>query len=158
MLHPLCFTFQAGPIMPRAVPVSMGLSGGLGGGLGGGLVRRSRGPGELTMLASPPSPSWIIGSVAAGALPAIFVVRNLEPWYAGLKKPTWSPPDRIFAPVWSSLYALIGLSCSLVFGSKPWTPAAFRLFVLQAVINLSWAPVFFEAHKIRLGALVSAVM
>lgn len=99
---------------------------------------------------------WIGGTVAAGALPAVFVVKNLDPWYASLDKPSWSPPDNIFAPVWSTLYALIGLSCALTLGSTPRAlPKAFLAYFVNAVLNLSWAPVFFGLHRIRAGFVVS---
>jgi hypothetical protein len=88
--------------------------------------------------------SWVGGTVVAGALPAVFVVQNLEPWYADLKKPSWSPPNNVFAPVWTTLYALIGLACSRALGNPMTaTRALLTSYGIQAVLNLSWAPVFF---------------
>jgi tryptophan-rich sensory protein len=108
------------------------------------------------MLAPAIAVPWIGGTVAAGALPAVFVVKNLNPWYKNLAKPTWSPPDKLFAPVWSTLYALIGLSCALVLGSNPRAlPKPFLAYVINATLNLGWAPVFFGLHRIRAGFFVS---
>ena len=108
------------------------------------------------MLAPAIAVPWIGGTVAAGALPAVFVVKNLNPWYKNLAKPTWSPPDKLFAPVWSTLYALIGLSCALVLGSNPRAlPKPFLAYVINATLNLGWAPVFFGMHRIRAGFFVS---
>lgn len=103
--------------------------------------------------------AWVGSTVVTGALPAVFVVKNLEPWYASLKKPTWSPPNNIFAPVWSTLYALIGLSCSRALGNPAAAPRNLvMIWAVQAVLNLSWAPVFFGAHKLRLGFFVSTAL
>ena len=133
--------------------------------------------------------AWIGGSVITGASGAVFVVvrarsrpiirltervfdgcplsislshsqRNLDPWYAGLAKPSWSPPDRVFAPVWTTLYALIGLSCARALGNPFATPArgALIAYATQAVLNLSWAPIFFGAHRLRLGFCVSSAL
>ena len=104
---------------------------------------------------------WVTGTVAVGALPAVFVVQNLEPWYASLKKPLWSPPNNIFAPVWSTLYALIGFSCARTLGNV-WLgrapQPALAVYLVQAVLNLSWAPIFFGAHRLRLGFFVSTAL
>ena len=94
-----------------------------------------------------------------GAAPAYFVVQNLEPWYASLKKPSWSPPNNIFAPVWTSLYALIGLACARALGAPGSAPrAALNAWAVQFVLNLSWAPLFFGAHRIRLAFFVSCAL
>ena len=104
--------------------------------------------------------TWIAGTVSVGALPAVFVVQNLEPWYASLKKPTWSPPNNIFAPVWSTLYALIGFSCARTLGPRlAIAPQpALAVYIVQAVLNLSWAPIFFGAHRLRLAFFVSCTL
>ena len=104
--------------------------------------------------------AWVGGTVCAGASGAVFVVRNLEPWYAGLRKPSWSPPNNIFAPVWTTLYAMIGLASAIVFAGAPMSraPKAFAVFAVQAVLNLLWAPIFFGMHRLRLGFFVSLAL
>ena len=121
----------------------------------------NRVPAEQMSVSAGCGAAWIAGTVAVGAVPAVFVVQNLEPWYAGLKKPTWSPPNNIFAPVWSTLYALIGFSCArtlgnVFHGSAP--QPALAVYLVQAVLNLSWAPTFFGAHRLRLGFFVSSAL
>jgi benzodiazapine receptor len=104
--------------------------------------------------------AWIMATQAAGASGAVFVVKNLDPWYASLSKPSWSPPDRVFAPVWVSLYTLIGLACARTLGpSLAAAPQrALQAFALQEVFNLLWAPTFFGAHRLRLGFMVSCAL
>jgi len=112
-----------------------------------------------TMAGAAVTTAWISGSVVTGASGAVFVVKNLEPWYAGLKKPTWSPPNNIFAPVWSTLYAMIGLACARTLGNPTRAPRdALLIYAVQAVLNLSWAPIFFGAHRLRLGFFVSSAL
>lgn len=80
---------------------------------------------------------------------------NIE-WYHTLNKPFLSPPDWIFAPVWSFLYLLIIVSL-IVFlwkgycknKSKP-----FVLFVIQVGLNLLWPPVFFQMQNVKLGFVI----
>ena len=107
------------------------------------------------------TPAWVIGTVGAGASGAVFVVKNLEPWYASLDKPSWSPPNNVFAPVWSTLYAMIGVASARAFGMSPLaatTRRAFDVYAIHAVLNLAWAPIFFGLHKLRLGFVVSVAL
>ena len=56
--------------------------------------------------------AWVAGSVLSGASGALIVLPNMEPWYGSLRKPRWGPPNSVFGPVWTMLYAMIGLSCA----------------------------------------------
>ena len=62
--------------------------------------------------ALPPASLWIGGAVVGGVAGTPFVVRATTSWYRGIPKPTWCPPDRIFAPVWTTLYASMGYAAS----------------------------------------------
>ena len=91
--------------------------------------------------------AWVAGSVLSGASGALIVLPNMEPWYGSLRKPRWGPPNSVFGPVWTMLYAMIGLSCARALGSSPLSaPRAFVAFGVQAVCNLGWAPLFFGAQ------------
>jgi benzodiazapine receptor len=67
--------------------------------------------------------------------------------YKTLKKPTWSPPNWLFGPVWTLLYTAMGTASWLVWknggGAVPLT-----LYALQAVLNFAWSPLFFREHEI----------
>ncbi|HSX75124.1 MAG TPA: TspO/MBR family protein [Shinella sp.] len=83
-----------------------------------------------------------------------------DEWYRSLAKPAFNPPDWVFAPVWSLLYAIIG-----VVGARTWLALrrsmAMRLWFAQMVFNFAWSPVFFGLHDptsamiVILGLLVS---
>lgn len=87
------------------------------------------------------------------------VVGILNPpgeWYAELNKPFFSPPNWIFAPVWTALYVTIGFV-----GWRVWTyrrnSSSMPLWFTQMVLNFIWSPVFFGLHLPAL-ALVIIVM
>jgi len=83
-----------------------------------------------------------------------------DEWYRSLAKPAFTPPDWVFAPVWSLLYAIIGLV-----GARTWLTLrrsmAMRFWFAQLVFNFAWSPAVFglrdptSAMIIILGLLVS---
>ncbi|UDF31160.1 UNVERIFIED_ORG: tryptophan-rich sensory protein [Roseateles sp. XES5] len=83
-----------------------------------------------------------------------------DDWYQSLAKPSFNPPNWVFAPVWSLLYIVIG-----VVGARTWLSLrrsmAMRLWFAQMLLNFAWSPVFFglrdptSAMVIILGLLVS---
>jgi benzodiazapine receptor len=74
-------------------------------------------------------------------------------WYKRLRKPSWRPPDRLFAPVWTLLYLLIAVSGWLVWREAGFGGAALPLtvYVLQIALNAAWTPLFFGLHRPDLG-------
>ncbi len=71
-------------------------------------------------------------------------------WYQALAKPAFNPPSWAFAPVWTALYLLMGISAFLVWGKEPADAAvkvALACFVLQLVFNALWTPIFFGARQ-----------
>ena len=74
-------------------------------------------------------------------------------WYERLKKPSWHPPNRLFAPVWTVLYLMIAASGWLVWRELGLAGAALPLavYALQLVLNAMWTPLFFGLHRPDLG-------
>ncbi|MGE3245342.1 MAG: TspO/MBR family protein [Beijerinckiaceae bacterium] len=66
-------------------------------------------------------------------------------WYAALVKPGFNPPNWVFAPVWSTLYVLIGVAGWLVWRRAAASPAM-AFWGLQMLLNWAWSPVFFTLH------------
>ena len=81
-----------------------------------------------------------------------------NPWFNALQKPSIYPPASVFGPVWTVLYALMGLAIAIVVGARgaAWRGKAIGLFVVQLVLNLAWSPLFFAAHQIT-GSLILLV-
>ena len=87
----------------------------------------------------------------AGILSGFFTMQNIQTWYATLQKPSFSPPNWIFAPVWTILYALMGIALYLVWVKslkiKGRKTTAIKAFAVQLVLNASWSIVFFGFHS-----------
>jgi tryptophan-rich sensory protein len=79
---------------------------------------------------------------------------NLVPWYASLAKPGFNPPNWVFAPVWTVLYALMAFAAWRILRLPAATPgrgAALVAFFGQLVLNVAWSWLFFAAHSPLLG-------
>jgi len=95
----------------------------------------------------------VIAVLAASVSGQIATSGNLAPWYAQLAKPSFNPPDWIFAPVWSALYLLMALAIWRIVKLPP-SPArsvAIALFCMQLALNAAWSWMFFAAHSPWLG-------
>lgn len=82
----------------------------------------------------------------AGVTGSIFTVSAIPTWYASLDKPSFSPPNWVFGPVWTILYLLMGISLYLVWekGLREWeSRSAVRIFTLQLSLNVLWSILFF---------------
>lgn len=92
-----------------------------------------------------------------GFLGSLATQSAIETWYAGIAKPSWTPPNWVFAPVWTTLYIAMGVAVWLVWRKRG---AALRtsmsLFFLQLALNLAWSYLFFGMHW-PLGGLLDIV-
>jgi tryptophan-rich sensory protein len=81
----------------------------------------------------------------AGIAGAIYTSGSLTTWYVTLAKPLFNPPNWIFAPVWISLFLLMGISLWLVWQKekKKNINTAFVFFSIQLVLNAMWSAFFF---------------
>ncbi len=81
---------------------------------------------------------------AAGYIGSTFTATAVGGWYASLSKPSWTPPNAVFGPVWSALYLLMGIAAWLVWRSAGAAAAlALSLFGIQLVLNVGWSALFF---------------
>lgn len=98
----------------------------------------------------------------AGASGSVFTARGLAEWYVALQRPALAPPNRVFGPVWTVLFALLGVAAWLVWRRAESSPravrVAFALFVVQFVFNLGWSAVFFGLRRIGPGLAVIGVL
>jgi benzodiazapine receptor len=87
-------------------------------------------------------PVFVLGCLAAGWLGSLPTRPAIPTWYAHLLKPQWTPPDWVFAPVWTALYLAMGVAAWLV-----WRRAGFSfpllLFLVQLALNVAWSGIFF---------------
>ena len=91
--------------------------------------------------------------IASGLLTA----SSIPTWYASLDRPPGNPPNWVFGPVWTGLYAMIGAAWALVWHLGDTTPgrtSALAWFGVQLLLNLVWTPVFFGANQIAAALAV----
>jgi translocator protein len=91
---------------------------------------------------------WLVVVFAAAAVGAIASV-DAGAFYAQLDRPPWAPPASVFGPVWSLLYALMGVAAWLVWreeGARH-RVRALLLFGVQLGANALWSWLFFEWHR-----------
>ena len=85
--------------------------------------------------------------LAVGAVSGAFTVSAINGWYATLQKPWFNPPNWIFGPVWTLLYAMMGIAFFLVWKStanESVRNQAMVLFLIQLTFNFFWSLIFFH--------------
>lgn len=95
----------------------------------------------------------------AGAIGSFFTIQAIPTWYALLNKPSFSPPNWIFAPVWLALYLMMGISLYINWTSKKkMAKSNVRLFFIHLFFNFIWTPVFFGAKNLGLALVIIVVI
>ena len=77
-----------------------------------------------------------------------------EPWYSTIIKPSFNPPDWVFAPVWISLYLLMGYSSWLMWSSRNNTQKILNIYFIHLIFNASWTVTFFAFHQILVSLII----
>jgi tryptophan-rich sensory protein len=97
---------------------------------------------------------WLLLCFAAAAIGALASVEAAT-YYQQLVQPSWAPPSAVFGPMWSVLYALMGIAAWLVWREGGWQlrRGVLMLFVTQLTVNALWSWLFFAWHH---GALAFA--
>jgi benzodiazapine receptor len=94
---------------------------------------------------------WLLLSFVVAAIGG-WASAHAATFYGHLTQPAWAPPAWLFGPVWSLLYALMGIAAWLVWRVGGFAAArrALTLFLIQLAVNALWSWLFFAWH---LGAL-----
>ena len=71
-----------------------------------------------------------------------------EPWYSGLIKSNYNPPDWVFAPVWTTLYLMMTFAIWFYWHSKRRDINTIYIYFIHIVFNTTWSIVFFGLHQI----------
>ncbi len=97
----------------------------------------------------------IVASLSAGAIGSFFTASAIPTWYATLEKPFFNPPSWIFAPVWTTLYILMGISFYLILVSKTKInkTRAIQVFIIQLILNTLWSIIFFGLKSPELALI-----
>jgi benzodiazapine receptor len=87
--------------------------------------------------------------IAAALVGQIATLPNLKPWYEGLAKPGFSPPNWLFGRAWAILYALMAIALWRILQSSEgsFKSIALILFFLQLALNAAWPWMFFAGRN-----------
>ena len=86
----------------------------------------------------------------AGIIGSIFTSPAIPTWYANLVKPSFNPPNYVFAPVWTTLFIMMGISLFLIWrraGDVDSIRPALIFFGIQLLLNILWSVIFFGFHS-----------
>ena len=98
----------------------------------------------------------VLVCLAIGFLSSIATQSSVNDWYVTLNKPSFTPPNCLFAPVWTALYIMMGVAAGIVWSKgyhHIWVKTALYHFVFQLLLNALWSIVFFGL-KNPLGGMV----
>jgi tryptophan-rich sensory protein len=103
----------------------------------------------------------IAAPLIAGVIGSIFTSESVSTWYQTIEKPSFSPPNWLFGPVWTTLYVLMGISLFLIWRATSTATfptarrnrkiAAFIAFGSQLILNVLWSFIFFGLRSPQLA-------
>lgn len=93
--------------------------------------------------------------VVGGMIGGFATMNQIKGWYATLKKPWWNPPNWLFGPVWTVLYAAMGYASYRVYEQGGFAKQAVPLgiYIAQLALNFIWTPLFFVAHRLDIATV-----
>lgn len=93
----------------------------------------------------------IIIPLLVGAISGFFTSESVNGWFTYLVKPSFNPPNWIFAPVWTTLYILMGIAHYLVWNNPDKESQVKRtaiiFYFIQLSLNFLWSLLFFNLHQ-----------
>lgn len=97
----------------------------------------------------------------AGFIGSLFTRSSIHTWYATLEKPSFTPPNWVFSPVWIALFLLMGISLFLMWHTglaKRSVRIALGCFAAQLLVNILWSALFFGLRSPFAGLIDIAVL
>lgn len=103
---------------------------------------------------------WVVICLVVGYLSSLATTSEVKSeWFLTLNKPFFNPPNWLFAPVWTTLYILMGIATGLVASSNhPAKQFAVTLFGFHLLVNGFWSIAFFGMHQPLLALVVILLM
>ena len=98
---------------------------------------------------------FILLPVIVGITASIATQSSVDTWYLTLEKPFFNPPNWLFAPVWTTLYVLMGVSAYMIHTQAPsaMRTLAMDVFYFQLFLNFLWSWLFFWFQSPLLGLI-----
>ncbi|KAF2514816.1 tryptophan-rich sensory protein [Flavobacterium salilacus subsp. salilacus] len=104
----------------------------------------------------------VVTCVAVGYLSGEVTRESVTTWYPTLEKPSFNPPNWLFAPVWGLLYVMIGVAAGLVWAKiddqKEVVKKGLSFFAIQLGLNALWSYLFFGLHNPLLALIEIALL
>jgi tryptophan-rich sensory protein len=103
----------------------------------------------------------ILACIALGASGSVFTATGSGTWYDTLELPEFAPPGWVFGPVWTTLFALMGVAAWLVWrrvDTDRLAPIALGIFVVHFAINVAWSAAFFGLQSPLAGLATIVVL
>ena len=97
---------------------------------------------------------FILVTYSASAIGGLATVGFKEPWYSLLIKPSYNPPDWIFAPVWTTLYLMMTIAIWNFWHNENRDMNTVYIYFIHLIFNTTWSIVFFVFHKMVLALVV----
>jgi len=91
---------------------------------------------------------------SASLIGGLATISFKEPWYSFLNKPSFNPPDWIFAPVWTTLYLMMTIAVWAFWHNKNRDMNTVYIYFIHLVFNTTWSIVFFVFHHMLLALIV----
>lgn len=99
--------------------------------------------------------------LAVGYFSSLITQQGVNTWYPAIQKPAFTPPNWLFAPVWSIMYTLMGVAAGLVWNridfEKDLVKQGLKFFWIQLALNALWSYLFFGLRNPML-ALIEIVL
>ena len=95
-------------------------------------------------------------TLSVGYLGMLFTQEAVNTWYTTLAKPTFNPPNWIFAPVWTLIFILMALAASIIWQKRisiTHFPRTSAVYLIQLVLNVLWSFLFFYRHEIGMALI-----
>ncbi|RZJ63672.1 MAG: tryptophan-rich sensory protein [Flavobacterium sp.] len=103
----------------------------------------------------------VVTCVGVGYLSGVVTRDSVDTWFTTLEKPVFNPPNWLFAPVWTTLYVMMGVAAGLVWDKIDVQREAVRkallFFAIQLALNALWSILFFGLQN-PLLALIEIVV
>lgn len=105
-----------------------------------------------------PLMAFLLLTLVVGAAGTVFTEPSIPTWYAGLAKPGFNPPNWVFAPVWTTLYVLMGIAAWRVWRVTGLNSPEMFAWGAQLALNFFWSAIFFSLHLILVALVEMALL
>ena len=101
---------------------------------------------------------FFIITYSASLIGGLATINFKEPWYSLIIRPSFSPPDWVFAPVWTTLYFMMTLAVWLFWHSTNRDMKTVYIYFIHIIVNTTWSITFFVFHQITISILVLIIL